>query len=251
MKLGIRGCLLNFRGTVEGHRVAEKGDKFELSQEITENKLIKRVPGITCERQTEHTMGCILMSLEEDAQPSCWCLVSALPRASGIPPTTSTVLPQLLYVLLVMVVTCHSLQKIVLEPVEPPRNTYRLMFSQRQPQPIHGWCRNMKISLTSSGKRQSLVYMPEFSCGIKLKRSFLLCSKSSLCLASSPFWSCFSHFLTSFSLKHLSKSLALEFLSQGKLLGDLTQDSLLLMVDQQQHVLSGAEDAIESSQGTC
>lgn len=81
----------------------------------------------------EHTMGCVLMSLEEDAQASCWCLVSTLPRASGIPPTTSTVLPQLLYVMLVMVGTCHSLQKIVLEPVEPPRNTYRLMFSQRQP----------------------------------------------------------------------------------------------------------------------
>ena len=62
MRLGIRGCLLNFRGTVEGHRVAEKGDKLELSSEITENTLMKRVPGITCERQMEHMMGCVLMS---------------------------------------------------------------------------------------------------------------------------------------------------------------------------------------------
>ena len=78
---------------MEGYRVAEKGDKFELSSEITENTLMKRVPRITCERQMEHMMSCVLMSLEEDGQPSCRCLGSALPRASGIPPPTSSVLP--------------------------------------------------------------------------------------------------------------------------------------------------------------
>lgn len=136
MRLGIRGCLLNFRGTVEGHRVAEKGDKLELSSEITENTLMKRVPGITCERQMEHMMGCVLMSLEGNGQPSFRCLGSALPRASGIPPPTSSVLPQLLHVLLVMLGTCNSLQKIALEifwsHLEIPASLYshRDSFSQ-------------------------------------------------------------------------------------------------------------------------
>lgn len=80
----------------------------------------------------EHMIGSVLMPLEEDGQPFCWCLVSALPRASVIPPTTSTALPQLLHVLLVVVGTFNSFQKIALEPVEPPRNSCKLMFSQRQ-----------------------------------------------------------------------------------------------------------------------
>lgn len=57
--------------------------------------------------------------------------MSALPRASVIPPTTSAVLPHLLHVLFVMVGTFSSFQKIALEPVEPSRNSCKLMFSQR------------------------------------------------------------------------------------------------------------------------
>lgn len=44
-----------------------------------------------------------------------------------------------------------------------------------------------------------------------------------------------------FLLANTNKSLALEFLSWGQLLGNLTQDSLFLMVDRQQHMLAEQE----------
>ena len=44
-----------------------------------------------------------------------------------------------------------------------------------------------------------------------------------------------------FLLANTNNSLALEFLSWGQLLGNLTQDSLLLMVDRQQRMLAEQE----------
>lgn len=56
MRLEIQGCLLNSRGTVEGHRVAGKETNLNHIRRGTENMLI-RVPGLTWEREITHTMG--------------------------------------------------------------------------------------------------------------------------------------------------------------------------------------------------
>lgn len=211
MKLGIRGCLLNFRGTVEGRRVAERGQVWVILGDYREY-VDKRVPGITCERQMEHTMGCVLMSLEEDAKPpaGAWWALCPGPLVSLLLLPLS--LPQLLYVMLVMVGTCPLFRRLSLSQwshLEIPIGlcSHRDSLSQSMAG-AEIWALPHLIR-----KTQSLVYMPEFSCGIKLKWPFLLCSKLSfawlplLSGLASPTSSPVSPW------KHLSKSLALEFLS--------------------------------------
>lgn len=98
MRLGIQGCLLSSRDTVEEHRVAGEGDKFESYQErYGEYAGKKNSRNDLGETDGTHNGTC------PDIFGGRWATtlivdpiadtVSVLPRASGIPFTTSAALP--------------------------------------------------------------------------------------------------------------------------------------------------------------